>query len=876
VWLDDQGKLTPTDRRALEAMRDRLVKSQAPAALIEIAVLVMVLSTVNFLLRPEYYPYFHVLDFAAALVMLVIGWWLRRPSVEARWAPWGFTVGMVVLAAALLVQLTVAPDSGPAYVLIVLCILGPVSLAWGPFIAGATVITVGVALTATIALEDAVVDWAFVAVTASAAGAVLLQLRMRSIRAELVAMRSLAEENQRMELVLESSRLGLWDWDMTTGRILCDGRWADILGYQLEDLASLDIARVLDLIHTEDRAAAESLLDDHRQGKAPYYDVELRVQHRDGHWVWVHNRGTIVERTPDGRALRMTGTLEDVTERRALRESMAEAQRIAHVGSWQLDLATGQMAWSEELLRMFGLDLTGPMPTLADSERLFTPQSWQRLTAAIARVAESGRQDEVELQVLKGDGTSAWLQVRGEGVRDTSGAVVGLRGVALDITARKLASDELRHMATHDPLTGLANRTAVNDEITLALRAGRRRGRTTAVLMIDLDHFKDVNDTLGHAAGDQLLVAAADRLENLVRAGDLVSRTGGDEFVVVMRDLDDPQEAVQVARRVVAGFREPFIAPGAELFATATVGVATSSDSSDADDLIREADTAMYVAKEQGRDRMSVFNEGLREVAAARLQVEVDLRHALQRGQLEVWYQPEIELATGRMVAVEALLRWHHPDGTTWTADRFVDVAERTGMILDVGDWVLREACTQAAAWAVVRPDPALTVRVNVSTLQLAEAGLLGAIDDAINASGLDPASLCLEITETALLHQTATAASNLTGIRDRGITIAIDDFGTGYASLTYLREYPIDVLKIDRSFVTHIATHDRDTRIVDGIIALARALGLDVTAEGVENAEQAHLLRRMGCASAQGYLFSRAVPSDQIGRDLHRTYQHD
>jgi EAL domain-containing protein (putative c-di-GMP-specific phosphodiesterase class I) len=256
-------------------------------------------------------------------------------------------------------------------------------------------------------------------------------------------------------------------------------------------------------------------------------------------------------------------------------------------------------------------------------------------------------------------------------------------------------------------------------------------------------------------------------------------------------------------------------------------------------------------------------------VATARVQIEVDLRHAFERSELAVWYQPEVDLTTGGMPAVEALLRWHHPDGTTWVAGRFADVAERTGLILDIGDWVLREACVQGAQWAALAPDPALTVRVNVSALQLAEGGLLDALDDALKASQLDPKLLCLEITETALLHQTAVATGNVAGIRERGVRIAIDDFGTGYASLSYLRDYPIDILKIDRSFVTNIATNVRDARIVSGIIALARALKIDVTAEGVENQEQAELLRLLGCPAAQGFLFSEAVSPDRITERL-------
>ncbi len=397
---------------------------------------------------------------------------------------------------------------------------------------------------------------------------------------------------------------------------------------------------------------------------------------------------------------------------------------------------------------------------------------------------------------------------------------------------------------------------------------------------MDLDRFKDVNDTLGHAAGDDLLIAAAARIETVMRAGDLVARLGGDEFVVVMRDLDDSADAARAAWRLVEAFRAPFTPGGAELYATASIGVAIATHTTDAADLVREADSAMYAAKGAGRDRASVFNEDLRAAVTARLAVEADLRHALERGQLAVWYQPEVNLATGAVTAVEALLRWHHPDGSVWTADRFIEIAEDTGLILDIGDWVLRQACAQGAAWALARPDRPLAVRVNASALQLAETGLLPAIDDALHSSGLDPALLCIEITETALLRQTPTAASNLDGIHDRGITLAIDDFGTGYASLTYLRQYPIDVIKIDRSFITDTTTDTTNTadhahRIVAGIIALAAILDITVTAEGVEQPDQAAHLRAMGCGSAQGWLYSKALPPEDLTRLLDHVSPH-
>jgi diguanylate cyclase (GGDEF)-like protein/PAS domain S-box-containing protein len=434
-----------------------------------------------------------------------------------------------------------------------------------------------------------------------------------------------------------------------------------------------------------------------------------------------------------------------------------------------------------------------------------------------------------------------------------------------DVTDRHETEAALLELATHDPLTGLANRSAVTSEIRRALSAGMRSGRSTAVLMVDLDRFKDVNDTLGHAVGDDLLQDAAERLASGSRCGDLLARLGGDEFIVVMRDLAGPTEATEAASRLVDLFRRPFQVSDNELYATASIGIAVSSESTTPEDMLREADTALYVAKEAGRDQCVTFNETLRTQLKSRLSLESGLRHALERGQLATWYQPEVDLSTGLIVAVEALLRWHHPDGETLEADRFIDVAEQTGLILEIGESVLNAACVQAAAWAADRPDHPIRMRVNASALQLAGPGLLDSLDRALNASFLDPGLLCIEITETALLRETASVRANLAGIRARGVRLALDDFGTGYASLSYLRRFPVDVVKIDRSFITQLSTIERDRQLLEAIVALSTTLGMTVTAEGVETVDQCSLVRQLGCSGAQGYLFSRAAPADRI-----------
>ncbi len=580
----------------------------------------------------------------------------------------------------------------------------------------------------------------------------------------------------------------------------------------------------------------------------------------------------------DGSVSHVIFTDRDITERKeaeaaagARRAQIRQAERAAHVGTWSMDLASHSPVWSEELLLIHGLNPAGPPPDAAQLEQLYTPESWRQLSVAVAHTEKTGRPFETEVELVRPDGTHSWLLVRGELVADAAGKIVGMHGVTADISESKRAAAELHMLATHDPLTGLANRSEMFVELNRAVVADSQAGRCTALLKLDLDHFKNINESVGHGLGDALLSAAAARIVTVASVGALTARTGGDEFVVMLNDLTDPSDALNEAQRLVVAFRRPFLLSGREYFSTVSIGLAIATPDRDAGDLFRDADTALHAAKSQGRDRFAAVNDELRVTVTTRVAIETELRRALERDQLALWYQPEVDLPTGRITAVEALLRWHHPDGSVWTADRFIDVAEDTGLILSIGEWVLNQACWQAAAWAELRPKDSPTVRINFSTLQLAEDGLLAEIDDVLAATGVDPTQLCVEITETTLLHETTIARVNLQGIHDRGIGVAIDDFGTGYASLTYLHNFPVDVIKIDRSFLAGAA--DADHRLVAGIIELAKALDMAVTAEGVEYGEQATRLRHLGCNRAQGWLYSKAVPAAELTPMLHRCF---
>ncbi|MCW2996565.1 MAG: hypothetical protein JWN65_114 [Solirubrobacterales bacterium] len=438
--------------------------------------------------------------------------------------------------------------------------------------------------------------------------------------------------------------------------------------------------------------------------------------------------------------------------------------------------------------------------------------------------------------------------------------------VLADVIDRRRAEEGIRHQALHDALTGLPNRALFLDRLRLALAHGARRHSGVAVVFLDIDHFKLVNDSLGHGVGDELLCLFAARLDAQMRPGDTVARFGGDEFVIICDDLPDAGEARRIAGRIADALRAPFALSGyGELVVRASIGVATSrGPAADADDLVREADAAMYRAKDRGRGRVEEFDERMRESATSRLQIEADLARAVTDGELRLHYQPIVELAGGRVRGVEALVRWQHPRRGLLCPAEFIPIAEETGMIVPIGEWVLREACRQAAAWTDAgAAGHAMTMAVNLSPRQVAEADLPAIVARVLQETDLDPARLHLEITETVLMDQ---AEASLQALKALGVSLVLDDFGTGYSSLSYVQRFPIDMLKIDRSFVTDLEHRTDDETIVGAIVNMARSLRVEVIAEGVETVEQARRLYELGCRLGQGYYYARPLASLEVG----------
>ena len=443
-------------------------------------------------------------------------------------------------------------------------------------------------------------------------------------------------------------------------------------------------------------------------------------------------------------------------------------------------------------------------------------------------------------------------------------AIGNVLASAIDATD---AVEHLRHNALHDALTGLPNRTLLLDRLEVALEEAGGKGTRVAVLVCDLDRFKVVNDGLGHAAGDAVLRAVAERLRGEVRPGDTVGRFGGDEFVIVCPDVADLDTVIAIADRLALAAREPTVVLGTELVVSVSIGIAvgTGDGAGAADQLLRDADAAMYRAKEGGRARYELFDDDMRTRATARFQLEAELRRAIDRHELVLHYQPILDVASEELQGVEALIRWRHPERGLVPPDDFLGVAGDSGLVPEIGTWVFQEAARQAAAWVAEGWWGRRWMAVNLAPRQLSDRQLLDRMDDALAQSGLDPALLRVELTEEALVDDSAQTIAFLDGIRQRGVGISVDDFGTGYSSLTYLKRLPIDALKLDRAFVAELDTGGDDLVISAAVIVMAQALGLRVVAEGVETQAQLDVLRAMGCDLVQGFLFTPALPAEEL-----------
>jgi diguanylate cyclase (GGDEF)-like protein/PAS domain S-box-containing protein len=672
------------------------------------------------------------------------------------------------------------------------------------------------------------------------------------------------EREARLNLALWGSGDEFWDWNIRDNSLYRVGA-NQLFGQGTVEHLSTDEWRNHS-VHPEDLPRVQQLLQEHIVGQAEIYDSEHRIRGASGEWVWVRSRGKVVERDEHGNPLRMAGTARDVTaarkaerERRVALEvlrSMSEAVAV-------IDLDFRFISVNPSFSRITGYseeEVVGLNSSLLDSGQ-HSPEFYRRVRDILERTGHwagemwQRRKDDEEFL--------GWIEM--SEVRDTLGTRSHFVAVVNDITDKKRAEQELRYLANYDTLTGLPNRALLSERLGRAIIRARRQETRVAVLFLDLDRFKDINDSLGHAAGDRLLKAAASRLQSTVSASDTVARLGGDEFTVVLEDVESLVAVERMARDILSAFTTPLeVDERHDVSITPSLGISLYPDHALVPtDLLKFADTAMYQAKAEGRNTYQIYNEAMDAEARHRAAIISALRRALDRAELRLVYQPRLSLADGRITGVEALLRWHSAELGEIAPTEFIPLAEESGLIVPIGEWVLGEACRQLKAWRALGLTE-LRMGVNVSVLQLLRGDLAGYLKRLLRITELPADRIEIELTESMVMQNAEQANAMLDELRKIGISLAIDDFGTGYSSLVYLKRLPIDTLKIDKEFIDDLTRDPDDEAITSTIVTMGHSLGLTVIAEGVENEQQLAFLRAQGCDEVQGHWLSRPIDGDR------------
>lgn len=679
---------------------------------------------------------------------------------------------------------------------------------------------------------------------------------------------------ERWQLALEGSGDGVWDWYPQTGVEILSDRLREIYGYGKDDIA--DLSEELDRrTHPDDLLQMQRDRQAHFDGLVPIYINEHRVQCKDGRWKWILTRGTVIERNAEGMPTRVVGTHTDISERKqaevALRESeerLRMALSATHQGLYDLNIKTGDAIVSAEYARMLGYDHARFQENSSLWLARLHPDDLAVAERAFRNLLEGKTKEyRVEFRQKTANGDWGWILSVGAIVEwDKENQPLRMLGTVLDITEKKKTEALIWQQANIDTLTGLSNRRMFYDRLDHDIKLSKRHKLSLAVLFIDLDFFKEVNDTLGHSTGDILLVEAAQRLRDCVRESDTVARLGGDEFTVSLPEMQEHDRAEIVAQHIIRAMSTPFQIAGEEIYLSASVGITIyPRDADNLDDLIKHADQAMYAAKDQGRNRFSYFTPSLQTAALARLRMTNDLRVAIAEQHLQVYFQPIVDLHTGHIQKAEALVRWRHAQLGFISPMEFIPIAETSGLILAIGDLVFRESVKWVKQWRRdYHPDFQISVNQSPMEFQGDQERYVNWIQHLADQN-LPGQAIIVEITEGLLLDASHKITSKLLQFRDAGIQVALDDFGTGYSSLSYLKKFDIDYLKIDQSFIRNLAPDSSDIALSEAIIMMAHKLGLKVVAEGVETTQQSQLLEQAACDFAQGYLFAKPLPPEEF-----------
>ncbi|AKA21515.1 diguanylate cyclase [Pseudomonas chlororaphis] len=678
------------------------------------------------------------------------------------------------------------------------------------------------------------------------------------------ANQALRKSEARLALALKASQLGLWDWNLQTDEVH-HSHIKELFGLEPEFVRGM-LSHLKPLLHPEDLPLLKRALVEHLKGRTEDYLVEYRVRHGDGHWMWIEDRGRAVERGAGGRVLRMVGTRRDISagkqqeEQRRLSAMVFEA---ASEGIVILDPDYVLLAVNQAFSRVTGYqieDMLGrnlvDLPCSRDARRHYSMihQALEQHGSWQGELVEARKNGELYPQ---------WLQLNV--VRDSRGKVSHLVGFFADLSARRESEERMRYLTHYDELTGLANRSLFRERLRDAHQRVRQGGRSLALVHINLDRFKLLNDSLGHDIADQLLQKMARRLVSALPEADTIARLSGDEFAVLFDAYGNLSSLARVATRLSAKLRLPITVEGHELVVNASMGISMLPDSArEIPALVSQANIAMQHAKHLGGNNFQFYTASLQASTLERLQLENQLRKAIEERQLKVFYQPKLCLATGRLNAAEALVRWDHPDMGRVPPGDFIGLAEETGLIGPIGEFVLRQACWQACDWQR-QGLPAIRVSVNLSVHQLRQGKLVSLVRNVLQESGLAPQLLELELTESHLLDGVEHIISTFRQLRELGVKLAIDDFGTGYSSLSYLKRIPVDYVKIDQAFIRGLGEGGADAAITRAIITMAHGLSLKVVAEGVEHPGQLAFLKEQKCDEVQGYLVSRPVEAEGL-----------
>lgn len=677
---------------------------------------------------------------------------------------------------------------------------------------------------------------------------------LERLRAEIEALRlaNAALEAQRL------AQMGSWELDLARNSLSWSDEVFRIFEIDPEGFGA-SYEAFLAAVHPDDRERVERAFTESLRTRQAC-DIEHRLLFADGRVKWVHERCAI-HYADDGTPLRSIGTVRDITAQREADENLRLASSVFDSSLDGILITSPQgviLKVNQAFCEITGYtaeEAIGQTPRLLKSghhEPAFYQAMWETLD-------RTGRwQGEIWDRHRDGRVIPMWQSI--SAVRDAKGKISHYIGIFFDITEQKRAAEHIHRLAHFDALTDLPNRVLFNERCGHALERARREGSQMAVLFLDLDRFKHVNDSLGHPVGDALLQAVAKRLKQQLREEDTVARLGGDEFIVILEKVDSAADAEWVARKLLESFAEPFPVRGHDLSLGLSIGISLyPSDGEDVTSLVKNADIALYRAKEHGRGNFQFFEAHLTQVAAERLYLENELRQAISRNQLVACYQPQHTLADGRLVGAEALLRWRHPELGLMSPDLFIPIAEDSGLIVPIGEWMLSTACHQAKAWLEAGL-PLERMAINLSGVQIQRGDIVATVGRVLAETGLPPERLELEITETYIMRQAERDIRVLEELRSLGVNLAIDDFGTGQSSLGYLKRLPVDKLKIDRSFVMDIPQDADDAAITRAIVAVGHSLRLKVLAEGVETTEQEAFLKELGCDGVQGYYYSRPL----------------